>query len=205
MVRVILVRHGETDWNQERRVQGSGSDRQLTEMGKQQAESIGLRLKQENIQAIYSSPLRRALDTAQAIARYHQVEVQIEPSLNEIYAGELEGILIEKLGSYLNQLVARERGDESVSKLYGGELLAEVRQRAWSIIKRLVDKHGDGAIVVVSHYFVILSIICSVLDIPLSEMGRLKLDIGSISTIVFEERGARLALFNDNCHLAAGE
>ena len=202
MVRVILVRHSETDWNQERRVQGSGSDRQLTETGKQQAESIGLRLKQERIQAIYSSPLRRALDTARAISRHHQVEVQIEPSLNEIYAGELEGILIEKLGSYLNQLVARERGDEAISKLYGGELLAEVRQRAWSTIKRLVDKHGDGTIVVVSHYFVILSIICSVLDIPLSEMGRLKLDVGSISTIVLDERGARLALLNDNCHLA---
>ena len=205
MLIVILVRHGETDWNQERRVQGSGSDRQLTEAGKQQAESIGLRLKQEGIQAIYCSRLRRALDTAQAIARHHQVEVQIEPSLNEIDAGGLEGMPIEKIGSYLNQLLARERGDESVSKLYGGELLTEVQQRAWSTIQRLVDKHSDGAIVVVSHYFVILSIICSVLGLPVSEMGRLKLEVGSISAIVFGERGARLALFNDNCHLAAGE
>ena len=205
MLRVILVRHGETDWNQERRVQGSGSDRQLTETGRQQAESIGLRLKQEGIQAIYSSPLQRALDTAQAIARHHQAEAQIEPSLNEIDAGELEGIPTKKIGSYLNQLLARERRDESVSKLYGGEMLTEVQQRAWSTIQRLVDKHRDGAIVVVSHYFVILSIICSVLGLPLSEMGRLKLEVGSISTIVFDERGAKLALFNDNCHLAAGE
>lgn len=204
MLRVILVRHGETDWNQEGRVQGSGSDRELTETGKQQAESIGLKLRQERIQAIYSSPLRRALDTAQVIARHHQVEVQIEPSLNEIYAGELEGIPIKKLGSYLSELVAREQGDESVSKLYGGERLAAVQQRAWSIIQRLADKHSDGAIVVVSHYFVILSIICSVLNMPPSEMGRLKLDVGSISTIVFSERGIRLALFNDSCHLAEG-
>jgi probable phosphoglycerate mutase len=204
LLRVILVRHGETDWNQEGRVQGSGSDRELTETGKQQAESIGLKLKQERIQAIYSSPLRRALDTAQVIARHHQVEVQIEPSLNEIYAGELEGIPIKKLGSYLSELVAREQGDESVSKLYGGERLAAVQQRAWSIIQRLADKHSDGAIVVVSHYFVILSVICSVLNMPPSEMGRLKLDVGSISTIVFSERGIRLALFNDSCHLAEG-
>jgi len=204
LLRVILVRHGETDWNQEGRVQGSGSDRELTETGKQQAESIGLKLRQERIQAIYSSPLRRALDTAQVIARHHQVEVQIEPSLNEIYAGELEGIPIKKLGSYLSELVAREQGDESVSKLYGGERLAAVQQRAWSIIQRLADKHSDGAIVVVSHYFVILSIICSVLNMPPSEMGRLKLDVGSISTIVFSERGIRLALFNDSCHLAEG-
>lgn len=203
MVTVILVRHGETDWNQERRVQGSGSNRELTEAGKQQAESIGLRLKQERIQAIYSSPLRRALDTAQAIARHHQVEVQVEPTLNEIYAAELEGIPIEKIGSYLNELIARERGDESVSKLYGGELLAEVRERAWRTIQHLVDKHNEGTIVVVSHYFVILSIICSVLGLPLSGMGRLKLDIGSISIITFDKRGTRLTLFNDNCHLAA--
>lgn len=203
MLKVILVRHGETDWNQERRVQGSGSDRRLTETGKQQAESIGLRLKQERIQATYSSPLQRALDTAQAVARHHQLEVQIEPSLNEIDAGELEGILIEKIGSYLNELVAREHGYESIHRLYGGESLTEVQQRAWNTIQRLVDKHGDGAIVIVSHYFVILSIICSVLGLPLSEMGRLKLDVGSISTIVFNERGARLTLFNDNCHLSA--
>lgn len=205
MLTVILVRHGETDWNQERRVQGSGSDRQLTETGKQQAESIGSRLKQENIQAIYSSPLRRARDTAQAIARYHQLEVQIEPSLNEIYAGELEGVSLKKIGSFLSELVARERGYESIHRQYGGESLIEVQQRAWSAIQRLVDKHRDGAIVVVSHYFVTLSIICSVLNLPLSEMGRLRLDTGSISTILFDERGIRLTLFNDNCHLAAGK
>ena len=203
MLTVILVRHGETDWNQERRVQGSGSDRRLTETGKQQAESIGSRLKQENIQAIYSSPLRRARDTAQAIARYHQLEVQIEPSLNEIYAGELEGVSLKKIGSFLSELVAREHGYESIHRQYGGESLIEVQQRAWSTIQHLVDKHGDGAIVVVSHYFVTLSIICSVLNLPLSEMGRLRLDTGSISTILFDERGIRLTLFNDNCHLSA--
>lgn len=205
MLKVILVRHAETDWNQERRVQGSGSDRLLTEAGKRQAESIGLRLKQERIQAIYSSPLRRALDTARAIARYHQLEVQIEPSLNEIYAGELEGVPIKKIGSYLNTLVARERGDEPVSKPYSGELLSEARQRAWSAIQRLADKHRDGAILVVSHYFIILSIICSVLNLPVTEMGRLRLDPGSISTIAFDEQVTRLTLLNDSCHLAAGE
>jgi len=203
LLKVILIRHGETDWNQEGRVQGSGSNRELTKMGKQQAESIGLRLKQEKIKAIYSSPLQRALDTARAIAHHHQVKVQIEPHLKEIDAGELEGIKIEKIGSYLNELIARERGNESISELYDGESLAEVQQRAWSTIQRLADKHGDGVIVVVSHYFIISSIICSVLGLPLTEMGRLKLDVGSISAILFGERGPRLALFNDNCHIIA--
>ncbi len=205
MLKIILVRHGETDWNQERRIQGSGSDRPLSEKGKRQAESIGSRLEQERIQAIYSSPLQRALNTAQAIARHHQLEVQIEPSLNEIYAGELEGISLKKIGSFLSKLVSRERGYESIHRVYGGESLTEVQQRVWSTIQRLADKHGDGAIVVVSHYFVTLSIICSVLNLPLSEMGRLRVNTGSISTITFDERGTRLTLFNDNCHLAAEE
>ncbi len=196
-----MVRHGETNWNQERRVQGSGSDRQLTETGKQQAESIGSRLKQENIQAIYSSPLRRARDTAQAIARYHQLEVQIEPSLNEIYAGELEGVSLKKIGSFLSELVAREHGYESIHRQYGGESLIEVQQRAWSTIKRLVDKHPDGVLVAVSHYFVILTIICSVLNLPLSQIGRFRIGAGSISTITFEAQTTRLVLFNDRCHL----
>ena len=202
MLKVLLVRHGETDWNQERRIQGSGSDRPLTEAGKQQAESTGSRLKQESVQAIYSSPLRRARDTAQAIARHHQLEVQIEPSLNEIYAGELEGISLKKIGSFLSELVARERGYESIHKQYGGESRIEVQERAWGAIQRLADNHRNGAIVVVSHYFVTLSIICSVLNLPLSEMGRLRLDTSSISTILFDERGIRLTLFNDNCHLS---
>lgn len=205
MLKIILARHGETDWNKERRVQGSGSNRPLTETGKQQAESIGSELKRERIQAIYSSPLQRAMDTAQAIARHHQVEMQIEPSLKEIDAGELEGISLTKIGSYLNQLTAREHGYESIHEQYGGESLSEVQQRAWSTIQRLADRHRDGVIVVVCHYFIILSIICSVLNLPISEMGRLKLNVGSISAILFDERGTRLALFNDTCHLVGTE
>ena len=92
MVQVILVRHGETDWNKSLRIQGGNSDTELNEKGQQQAEWLGLRLKQERIQAVYSSPLKRALDTAQAIAHHHQLEVQIEPALKELNVGELEGV-----------------------------------------------------------------------------------------------------------------
>ena len=69
MLQIILVRHGETYWNQERRIQGGSSNTQLTEVGKRQAEALAQLLKDKNIAAIYSSPLQRALNTAQAIAR----------------------------------------------------------------------------------------------------------------------------------------
>ena len=197
MLKVILVRHGETDWNQERRVQGSGSDRQLTETGKEQAESIGLRLKQEKIQAIYSSPLKRSLDTAKAIARPHQLELGIEPSLREIEAGNWEGITVAELGKRFSELLILDTKNGALPKAPGGESLTEVQKRAWRTVQRLTRKHPDGALVLVSHYFVILTIICSVLKMPLSQIGRLRLGIGSISVINLDEQMARLELFND--------
>jgi len=201
MVRVILVRHGETDWNKIRRIQGGGSDTQLNERGEQQAESLAFRLSQERIQAIYSSALHRALDTAQAIAGYHQLEVEIEPSLNEISAGELEGVLMERMGGRLDQLLTGGGQGDVTFKIPGGESLSEVQQRAWRTTQRLVNQHPDGVIVVVSHYFIILTTICAVLDLPLSQIDRLSLSPGSISTIVFDGQTPRLVLFNDSCHL----
>ncbi len=201
MVKVILVRHGETDWNRSRRFQGGNSDTQLNQNGRQQAESLALRLKPERIQAIYSSPLQRALDTAQAIARHHQLEVKVEPTLNEIDAAKLEGILLEELGERLDQFLIEESRGKSIFKKYGGESLAELQQRVWRTIQRLVNRHHDGVFVVASHYFTIMTIICSVLNLPLSQMGRLRLGAGSISIITFDKQVTRLILFNDTCHL----
>ncbi len=201
MVKIILVRHGETDWNQSGRLQGGNSDTQLTQRGREQAECLALRLKQEEVQAIYSSPLQRARDTAQAIARYHQLEVKIEPTLNELDAAELEGVLLSEIGGRLDQLLTREDQGESIFKMHGGESLAEVQQRVWGTIQRLVNKHRDGVLIVVSHYFTILTTICAVLNLPLSQMSRLRLGVSSISIITFDERGTRLMLFNDTCHL----
>ncbi len=200
MVRIILIRHGETDWNQARRIQGGGSDTPLNERGRQQAESLALRLQPERVQAIYSSPLQRALDTAQAIARHHQLEVKIEPSLKEIEVGELEGVSVIDMGKRLDHLLTKASQGGALPKMPGGESLREVQQRAWGTIKRLANKHPDGALVVVSHYFAILTIICSALGLPLSQINRLRLGAGSISTIVFDEQVARLILFNDSCH-----
>ena len=203
MINIILIRHGETDWNQLRRIQGANSNTELSQRGKEQAESLALRLKDEKIQAIYSSPLQRALDTARAIAGYHQIEVAIEPALKEIDVGELEGIHIEKVGHRLDQLLTNQDG--TLLKMPGGESLAEVQQRAWSTIQRLIGQHSDGVIAVTSHYFVILTIICSVLNLPLSQIGRLRLGVGSISTITFDGEIPRLLLFNDSCHLTSNK
>lgn len=201
MITVILVRHGETEWNKSRRIQGCNSNIPLNETGKQQVATLALRLKSEPIQAIYSSPLRRSLDTAQAIARYHQLEVRLEPDLREFNLGELEGTKIEHLGkSYREILIANSQG-ELLPRVPGGESLREVQQRAWSAIQRLVSQHSEGVIVVVSHYFVLLTIICHGLNLPLPEMPRLRLYASSMSILAFDGQFPRLLLLNDTCHL----
>jgi len=204
LVKVILVRHGETEWNRLRRIQGGNSDTQLNQKGRQQAESLALRLKQEKIQAIYSSPLQRAQDTALAIARYHQLPVEIEPSLKEIEVGELEGMSIAGVGKLSELLVRHKQGDE-LPRLPGGESVAEVQQRVWGAIQRLVDRHNDGVLVIVGHYFSVLTAICSVLNLPLAQIDKLRLNSGSLSIIIFDGQTSRLVLFNDTCHLASIE
>ena len=203
MAKVILVRHGETDWNRSRRIQGGNSDTELNQGGWQQAESLALRLKRETVQAIYSSPLQRALDTAKAIAGYHQLPVEIEPSLREIEVGELEGMLITEVGKHLSQLLTMHSQGEELPKMPGGESLTDLQQRVWSTIQRLVAWHRDGVLVVVSHYFSILTIVCSVLNLPLTQIGRLRLNPGSISILTIDEEATRLILFNDTCHIDA--
>ncbi len=199
--KIILVRHGETDWNKEKRIQGGSSNTPLNEKGRQQAESLALRLSKDKIQAIYSSPLQRALDTAEAIARYHQVAVGIEPSLREIEAGDLEGITVAELGKRFSELLILDARGVVLPRVPGGESLSELRERSWGIIQNLIKKYTDSDLVVVSHYFTILSIICSVLRLPLSQIGRFRLGTGSISVINLDNQMARLELFNDTGYL----
>ncbi len=202
MTRLILVRHGETEWNRLRRVQGGNSNTPLNETGKQQAECLGLRLKSEPIQAIYSSPLERAVDTAQAIAGHHQLDVTLEPDLREFDLGELEGIKTEDLMSKsFREILITNRQGEILPRVPGGESLAEVQQRAWSAVQQAISQHPDGVIVVVSHYFALSTIVCTALNLPLPEMERLRLHGGSVSTLLFDGQVPRLVLFNDTSHL----
>ena len=196
--KIILVRHGETDWNKELRIQGGSSNVALNDVGRQQAENLALRLSKSKIREIYSSPLSRALDTAKIIASYHKIEVVVEPSLREIEAGALEGVTTKELGRRFSDILIK---DGLLGRVSGGESLTELQERNWKIIQNLSQKHTAGNMVVVSHYFAILSIICSVLKLPLSQIGRFKLGTGSISIINFGSHVTQLELFNDTGYL----
>ncbi|MEW6034747.1 MAG: histidine phosphatase family protein [Chloroflexota bacterium] len=201
MLNLVLVRHGETRWNEERRVQGSGSDPQLNPTGRTQAERVAQALRGRMVDAIYSSPLQRAWNTAQAVAGPHRISVEVDMGLREIDAGDFEGRTVESLGGALSQFLIVGSGGR-MPKLPGGEGLNELQLRAWASVEHILGSHHTGRVVVVSHYFTILSIVCRALGFPLATLRRLRVSPGSISVVGFTERGPILLSLNDTCHLS---
>jgi broad specificity phosphatase PhoE len=162
---------------------------------------LALALKETKIDAIYSSPLKRAFDTATAIASHHQLAVQVEPDLREMEVGELEGVSMTEIGANLSQFLIQWRQGQGLEKLPGGESVADLADRTWAIIKSIDAKHQQGTVLVVSHYFAIVATICIALGWPLTRLERIRVQTGSISTIDLDGRQSRLVSLGDVCHL----
>jgi len=199
-MRLILVRHGETLWNRENRVLGH-TEIELTEKGRKQAERLALALKDEKVTAIYSSPLRRARETADAIARVHHLAVVTDDALKELDAGDLDGLTFDQVMEHYGDFLKQWLEDIPSLRMPGGESLAELRERAWGAVERIANHHPDGVVILVSHSFAIMSIISKALGMSLSNFRRLRLSVASISILNFGQRGISLLQFNDTCHL----
>lgn len=199
-MRLILVRHGQTQWNLERRFQGGGSDIRLNELGRRQARCSGLALKTEKIDAVYSSPLSRARDTAREIARHHRLRVRVEPGFTEIDAGDLEGALFERLPQEQPAFWKQWREGTGSIACPGGESLDDMMERTWAALGRIRARHPGDTVVVVSHTFTVLSLFLRALEMDTGLFRRLRLDVGSITVLDLDGDRARLVKFNDTCH-----
>jgi len=206
-LKLILVRHGETYWNKEGLVQGGDSDIELNDTGLEQARKLAAFLESEPITDILSSPLQRAIATAEAIANHHQLPVEIDQGLRELKVGELEGISISNLSTTFSQFLMQWWQDRGSTKLPNGESIVELQQRAWKVIEDLLERHKtnpehnkDTTVVVVSHYFVTLAIILKALNLPLDFFTKFKLDLAGVSILEFRDYGARLLVFNDTSY-----
>ena len=199
-MKLILIRHGETYWNEERLIQGGDSDIELNNTGLNQAKKLAAFLKNEPITAILSSPLQRATATAEVIASHHQLSVKVDQGLRELRVGELEGMSISNLSTTFSQFLMQLWQGRGSTKLPNGESLAELQQRAWKAVESLLAQHKDGTPVVVSHYFVTLVIILKALNLPLDYFTKFKIDPGGVSIIEIQDYGPRLVVFNDTSY-----
>lgn len=185
-MQVILVRHGATDWNLQGRCQGS-TDRDLSEIGIRQAEKIAELLREEEIHAIYSSHLRRARQTAERISQPHNLPVLIEEEVRELDHGELEGLTFNEIKAGYADFLARWRSEPAEICVPGGERLADVARRAWDSLNQIVQRHSEAArILVVSHNFPILGIVCRVSGTHLNAYRTFHLDPCGITRLEYK-------------------
>ena len=175
-VQIVLVRHGATDWNLQGRCQGA-TDRELHVVGIRQAEEIAAILAKESIHAIYSSSLKRARQTASLISRPHSLPVIVEHDIRELDHGALEGLTFNEIKDSYPDFLQRWTTEPAEIQVPGGERLVDVADRAWNGLNRIVERHPSAEkLVVVSHNFPILGIVCKVTGIDLNQYRSFHLD-----------------------------
>ncbi|MGQ9573333.1 MAG: histidine phosphatase family protein [Dehalococcoidia bacterium] len=200
-MRLILIRHGETDSNKLGLALGR-ADVQLNEHGRWQAQRLAASLRDEPIDAIYSSPLKRALATAEPIAASHGLEVQVDEGLIEMDIGEMDGLTFQQVRDrYPRFLQLWLGGQAAYEPMPGGERLIDVQDRAWQTVQRIRDRHGQGTIAVVTHNFDILMLICRILGLDPADFRRLRLGLAAKSVLEMGRDRIIIVSYNDTCHL----
>ncbi len=150
MTTLYVVRHGQTPWNVEGRYQGQ-LDPPLNENGLRQAGETARRLAPLGIEAIYSSDLARAMQTAEALSHLTGLPVQPDPRLREIHQGEWQGVLIDDIRARWPAELHGWETDPWRHHPVGGETLAQLQQRVFSAIDDIIRRHPQGRVAVFTH------------------------------------------------------
>ena len=194
MIKLILIRHTETKWNKQKKYLGR-TDISLSPKGQKQAGFISGYLRNKNISVIYSSKLKRAIETATAIAKPHNLEVKQDAGLNEIDFGKWEGMTFNQIRKKYPDLARKYLSDPLNTKIPEGESLLKFRNRINKALEKILAQE-KGTIVIISHAGVNRIIICSLLKLPLSYLWQIKQDIGAINIIEIYKNMNIISLIN---------
>ncbi|MEE9914136.1 MAG: histidine phosphatase family protein [Deltaproteobacteria bacterium] len=197
-MQLILIRHGETLWNKEGRIQGV-SDVELSDAGVEQARRLALSLKDQDIGAIHASPLKRAYRTAEIINSFHGRVIEVHSGLMEMDQGDFEGLSFKELIACEKDFLKRWVADPASVKMPRGESLAELQKRAWQPMEKIIAASQNA--LVVAHNFTIAAILCRLRNISLSEFRSTCVDNASKTLIRFKDGQAHIETINDRSHL----
>ncbi|MEQ5401252.1 2,3-diphosphoglycerate-dependent phosphoglycerate mutase GpmB [Providencia rettgeri] len=185
MLQVYLVRHGETEWNLARRIQGQ-SDSPLTATGRLQARQVAERIKSEGITHIITSDMGRTLETAQIIASVCECEITTEPRLRELNMGVLEQRAIESLTpeeeQWRKSLIDGTRG----GRIPEGESMEELYTRMFAALNSCLDLPEGSRPLIVSHGIALSTLISRIMGVPAYSERRLRLRNCSLSRIDYQ-------------------
>lgn len=199
---VVLIRHGQTEWNRIRRYQGH-SDVPLNSLGRQQAELVAKRLATLPVDAVYSSDLQRAVQTATAIAAHHGLPVVQRAGFREIDFGLWEGLTYQQIMAgwpcWLTAMYARP----SIGYAPRGEGFAALQRRAQAALRRCVDEQRGRTIVVVAHGGTLRALLCAALNKSIDEVWTIEQEVTAVNVLRICGDAVEVERLNDATHLAA--
>ncbi len=199
MIRLILVRHGQTDWNVERRYQGH-TDTLLNETGRQQVRAVAKRLQNYVIHTIYCSDLKRAWETATIIGQMVDLTPIGEPRLREMNFGIIEGMTFDEAQAKHPGMIARWLEDRNQPPV-DGEATDAFSERVHAVLDDLRRNHKKQTVLFVSHGGVLLEITRMLLRMPPAGRWYFKIEAASVSEILLHNETPILKKLNDTCHL----
>jgi broad specificity phosphatase PhoE len=198
--RLIVVRHGETAWNRERRFQGR-QDVPLSAEGQRQAEAVARTLAPELPAAVYTSPLGRARDTARAIAEPHGLPVTPEPAFVELAFGGWEGLTVAEVQRIFPELYARWRREPHTVRFPGGEDLEAAGARVRAALDELKALHANQAAIAVTHSVIVRLIVLGALALSSDRLWAVTAEPGGITEIEYGNGWTTVHRMNTRQHL----
>ncbi len=202
MALFYFVRHGETEWNAGGRWCGR-SDVPLSAVGRRQAELLARRLQPLSIQALYSSPLMRALETARLIGQAAGLEPVVDGRLVELSYGEWEGRTYEESKRTNPDIYRTWEADPAAQAPPGGESGEQLMIRVKPFLREVAERHPVGNVVVVCHRTLCRLVACHIMGVPLAEYRqRIPMDNAALNTFETREGKWCVVAFNDTSHLA---
>jgi len=201
LARLLLVRHGTTEYNTSHRFLGQ-SDVGLSPSGWRQVERLRQRLASERIDAAYSSDLQRAWQTAEVIAAGHRLDIIPCPELREVNYGSCEGLTFEEIGRRHPDVAEKCINFTLELAFPGGESFREFIERTLTFLGRLA-RHGPAeTVLIASHNGPLKVLVCRLLGIDMGHWWQIRIDPASLSIVDISPRGAVLTRLNDTSHLA---
>lgn len=205
MTEILLIRHGETDWNAEKRLQGH-LDVPLNEQGRRQAAALGRALREEHLDAVIASDLSRAKETAQAVAVARDVPLHIDPDLRERCYGAFEGLLYDEISARYPEAYAAWKARDIDARFPEGvnvaETMREFSERVVGAVKRIVSEGNYKRIALVTHGGVLECVYRAAQGMGFDRARDFEIRNASINRFVWDGENLKLLHWGDVLHLA---
>ena len=201
MTRIIFVRHGQTEWNLKGKYQGQ-TDVPLSKEGIAQAHKLAENFPTKRLDAIYSSDLSRAMETARIAAGKFGLEVQEEPAFREVNFGEWEGLSYEEIATRWPKVAGDFFRRPDALSIPGGETFQVLQERAIKRISGIVDASEGQTVAVFAHGAILRTVLCHALHMPLAYLWAIRQSNTAVSIVAYEDGWSSVELMNSTAHLS---